>query len=197
MSDTAVLAGGARPRPRPRAAQAHAGRATATRWSCPRQLHHRRAWGCGGKASHGPARSARRILALPPRAPFNAPVRALAYTSRRSSLFDDIDRLKLVFVDGRFDAAASDALAGRRRDRLSAAEDGRDHWAGDLYGNWNRRQNPVKRPFAALNTLAAGRPADPGDRQGHAPGAYPLPPRGTGRPMCMSTTSSGWNLGRK
>lgn len=92
-------------------------------------------------------------------APFNAPVpEALAYTSRESSLFDGIDRLKLVFVDGVFDAAASDPLTGEglQIDILSAADTGAGHWASDLYGTLEASgQNPVKRPFAVLNTLAA------------------------------------------
>ncbi len=92
-------------------------------------------------------------------APFNAPLpEALAYTARESSLFEGIDRLKLVFVDGRFDASASDPLTdeGLQIDVLSAAETVKDHWAGDLYGKLETSgQNPVKRPFAVLNTLAA------------------------------------------
>ncbi|RCW83348.1 SufB/SufD family protein [Paracoccus lutimaris] len=92
-------------------------------------------------------------------APFNAPLpEALAYTSRESSLFDGIDRLKLVFVDGVFDAAASDPLTGEgmQIDILSTADAGPAHWAGDLYGKLETSgQTPVKRPFAVLNTLAA------------------------------------------
>ena len=92
-------------------------------------------------------------------APFNAATpEALAYTSRESSLFEGIDRLKLVFVDGIFDAAASDDLSGEgmQIEVLSAADTGTAHWAADLYGKLETSgQNPVKRPFAALNTLAA------------------------------------------
>jgi Fe-S cluster assembly protein SufD len=71
--------------------------------------------------------------------------------------FDGIDRLTLVFVDGLFDAAASDdpALAGVEISRL--AEAGPDiHWARDLYGVLEARgQSPVQRPLAALNTAFA------------------------------------------
>ncbi|MFH5776199.1 SufB/SufD family protein [Paracoccus broussonetiae] len=91
--------------------------------------------------------------------PFNAAVpEALAYTARESSLFGEIDRLKLVFVDGRFDAAASDELAGEGIEiqTLAAADAAGDHWAADLYGKLEAAgQKPVKRPFAVLNTLAA------------------------------------------
>ena len=92
-------------------------------------------------------------------APFNAPVpEALDYTARESSLFDGIERLKLVFVDGVFDAAASDPLTGEGMeiDVLSVADTGAAHWAADLYGKLETSgQVPVKRPFAVLNTLAA------------------------------------------
>ena len=71
--------------------------------------------------------------------------------------FDGIDRLTLVFVDGVFDAAASDdpALAGVEISRL--AEAGPDiHWARDLYGVLEARgQSPVQRPLSALNTAFA------------------------------------------
>jgi len=92
-------------------------------------------------------------------APFNAAKpEPLAYTSRESSLFGEIDRLKLVFVDGRFDAAASDALEGEGLEiqTLAAADAAGEHWAADLYGKLETAgQTPVKRPFAVLNTLAA------------------------------------------
>jgi len=92
-------------------------------------------------------------------APFNAAnPEPLAYTSRESSLFGEIDRLKLVFVDGRFDASASDALEGEGLEiqTLAAADAAGEHWAADLYGKLETAgQTPVKRPFAVLNTLAA------------------------------------------
>ncbi|MDS9468087.1 SufD family Fe-S cluster assembly protein [Paracoccus sp. MBLB3053] len=90
---------------------------------------------------------------------FNAAVaEPLAFTSRASTLFDDIEQLKLVFVDGRFDAAASDALEGEGLEisTLAAADAAGDHWAAELYGKLETAgQIPVKRPFAVLNTLAA------------------------------------------
>ena len=73
------------------------------------------------------------------------------------ALFDQIDRLKLVFVDGVFDADASDdlALEGITIERLAQA-DADLHWARDLYGTLEKNgQTPVARPLAALNTAFA------------------------------------------
>jgi Fe-S cluster assembly protein SufD len=73
-------------------------------------------------------------------------------------LFDAIDRLKLVFVDGVFDPAASDdpRLAGVEIERLSEAGTRDIHWARDLYGVLEARgQSPVPRPLAALATAFA------------------------------------------
>ncbi len=71
-------------------------------------------------------------------------------------IFDSFDRLKIVFVDGVFDPEASDdlSLEGVQIDRLS---EGRDiHWAKDIYGVLETAgQDPVARPFAALNTAFA------------------------------------------
>ncbi len=86
-------------------------------------------------------------------------------------VFGETDRLKIVFVDGVFDAAASDPLelAGLEISRLALAGEG--HWAEGLYGALEADgQSPVARPFAALNTAVAsdgvlirvtGRPAKP------------------------------------
>ena len=73
-------------------------------------------------------------------------------------IFDAVDRVKLVFVDGVFDAAASDdlALAGVELDLLSKCQTLDIHWARDCYGVLEKRgQTPVKRPLAALNTAFA------------------------------------------
>lgn len=89
----------------------------------------------------------------------NAPeaTRAAIFDDKGEALlFDRIDRLKLVFVDGVFDASASDdpALAGVEIERLAHTAD--IHWARDIYGVLEERgQTPVKRPFAALNTAFA------------------------------------------
>jgi Fe-S cluster assembly protein SufD len=72
-------------------------------------------------------------------------------------LFDAVDRLKIVFVDGVFDAEASDdlTLEGITIERLADATSDL-HWARDLYGVLeNNGQNPVPRPLAALNTAFA------------------------------------------
>lgn len=78
-------------------------------------------------------------------------------TSDEAPLFDSIDRLKIVFVDGVFDADASDDLAldGIKVERLADATSDL-HWARDLYGTLEERgQTPVPRPLAALNTAFA------------------------------------------
>jgi len=72
--------------------------------------------------------------------------------------FDGMDRLKLVFVDGVFDPAASDdlTLSGVTIERLARAGDKDIHWAQGTYGVLEARgQTPVARPFAALNSAFA------------------------------------------
>lgn len=91
--------------------------------------------------------------------PFNAPApAALAVpAAQETPLFDGLDKLTLVFVDGVFDEAASDDLAldGVEIATLAQADAGAG-WATDLYGTLEAAgQKPVKRPFAALNTAAA------------------------------------------
>ena len=88
------------------------------------------------------------VVEPPAAAPF-------AYSDEKM-VFTDIDRLRIVFVDGVFDAAASDdlALAGVEISLLSEAND--IHWATDLYGVLETRgQTPVHRPLATLNTAFA------------------------------------------
>ncbi|PYF12973.1 Fe-S cluster assembly protein SufD [Rhodobacter viridis] len=83
------------------------------------------------------------------------PAAAKAAEDDEAPLFDALDRLKIVFVDGVFDAAASDdlTLAGVEIARLA---DKIPAWAEALYGTLEAAgQNPVKRPFAALNTAQA------------------------------------------
>lgn len=68
-------------------------------------------------------------------------------------LFAGLDALRLTFVDGRFDAAASDALDldGVEIDALADAA-----WAADYYGMREGAAHiPVPRPLAALNTARA------------------------------------------
>lgn len=73
-------------------------------------------------------------------------------------LFNEIDRLRIVFRDGVFDPEMSDdlALEGLEIETLSSAAQTDIHWAKDLYGVLEARgQSPVERPFAALNTAFA------------------------------------------
>ena len=73
-------------------------------------------------------------------------------------VYGEIDRLKVVFVDGVFSAEDSDPLelAGIEIERLTDATATDIHWAGSLYGVLETRgQTPVKRPFAALNSAFA------------------------------------------
>ncbi len=72
--------------------------------------------------------------------------------------FDAIDSLRLVFVDGVFAPERSDdpRLAGVEIERLSEAATRDIHWARELYGTLEARgQDPVARPFAALNSAFA------------------------------------------
>lgn len=72
--------------------------------------------------------------------------------------FEGMDRLKIVFVDGVFDPAASDdlTLSGVTIERLAQAGDKDIHWAQGTYGVLEARgQSPVARPFAALNSAFA------------------------------------------
>ncbi|QCO56919.1 Fe-S cluster assembly protein SufD (plasmid) [Pseudorhodobacter turbinis] len=71
-------------------------------------------------------------------------------------VFSGIDRLRIVFVDGVFDADVSDDLemAGLEISRLADVAD--QHWARDFYGVLETRgQTPVQRPLATLNTAFA------------------------------------------
>ena len=73
-------------------------------------------------------------------------------------VFDAIDRLKIVFVDGVFDAAQSDDLMldGVQIERLAQAGAVDIHWARELYGVLEARgQSPVQRPLAVLNSAFA------------------------------------------
>lgn len=85
------------------------------------------------------------------------PEPAAVFENDEAPLFDALDRLKIVFVDGVFDADASDdlTLEGVRIERLAEA-DSDLHWARDLYGSLETNgQTPVARPLAALNTAFA------------------------------------------
>jgi Fe-S cluster assembly protein SufD len=86
----------------------------------------------------------------------DAPVAQVLHTDE-APMFDAVDRLRVVFADGVFDAQASDdlSLEGVTIERLAAA-DSDLHWAKNLYGVLETRgQTPVARPLAALNTAYA------------------------------------------
>ncbi len=73
-------------------------------------------------------------------------------------VFDGIERVRITFVDGRFDAAQSDDLAaeGIEIERLAEAATRDLHWARELYGRLEERgQSPVARPLATLNSANA------------------------------------------
>ncbi len=83
---------------------------------------------------------------------------AAVFDTGETPLFDSFDRIKIVFVDGVFDADQSDELVGDGLtiERLAdvAAKD--IHWAKDLYGQLETNgQTPVARPLAALNSAFA------------------------------------------
>ena len=72
--------------------------------------------------------------------------------------FEDVDALRLVFVDGVFRADLSDDLAmdGVEIQTLGDALKADIHWAKGLYGALEAAgQTPVARPMAALNTAVA------------------------------------------
>ena len=80
------------------------------------------------------------------------------FTGHNPGIFDSVDRVKLVFRDGVFDANASDNLAeeGLEIARLAEVTALDVHWAKDLYGVLETAgHDPVPRPFAALNTATA------------------------------------------
>ena len=83
--------------------------------------------------------------------------KATVLKTAEAPVFDGVDRLRIVFVDGVFDAEASDdlSLEGVTIERLATA-DSDLHWAKNLYGVLETRgQTPVARPLAALNTAYA------------------------------------------
>ncbi|WP_341861482.1 SufD family Fe-S cluster assembly protein [Gymnodinialimonas sp. 57CJ19] len=88
----------------------------------------------------------------------NTPRAAVFHDPTETPLFADIDRLKVVFVDGVFDADKSDdlAMAGLEIERLEDVLAKDIHWAKDFYGTRETAgQDPVARPLAALNTAFA------------------------------------------
>ena len=87
-----------------------------------------------------------------------APEAAVFDAHDEAPIFDGRERTVIAFVDGVFDPARSDDLAGAGLEisRLVEADRADLHWARDLYGVLEARgQVPVARPLAALNTAAA------------------------------------------
>ncbi|WP_406644723.1 SufD family Fe-S cluster assembly protein [Aliisedimentitalea scapharcae] len=83
---------------------------------------------------------------------------AAVFDNDEAPMFNDLERLRIVFVDGVFDPEQSDdlALEGVRIDRLEDICCKDIHWAKDIYGVLEARgQSPVERPLAALNTAFA------------------------------------------
>lgn len=83
---------------------------------------------------------------------------AALFENTEAPIFGTLDRVKIVFVDGVFDAEASDdlKLEGVSIERLADAGTADIHWAKDVYGVLEARgQDPVERPLAALNTAYA------------------------------------------
>lgn len=83
---------------------------------------------------------------------------AAVFDPKETPVFGALDSLLVVFVDGVFDAEASDDLTGEgiEIDRLATAAQADIHWAQDYYGVLETRgQTPVDRPLAALNTATA------------------------------------------
>jgi len=83
---------------------------------------------------------------------------AAVFHADEPPIFDGVDRLRIVFVDGVFDAGASDdlALEGVSIERLADVAETDIHWAKELYGTLEAKgQDPVQRPLAALNTAFA------------------------------------------
>jgi len=86
-------------------------------------------------------------------------VPAAVFVNDEDALFADRDRVKIVFVDGIYDADQSDDLTaeGVEIALLADALSADIHWAHDLYGTLEARgQVPVERPLAAMNTAFAG-----------------------------------------
>ncbi|MCC6007618.1 MAG: SufD family Fe-S cluster assembly protein, partial [Rhodobacteraceae bacterium] len=85
-----------------------------------------------------------------------APLPAPRFEIGERPVFDIVDRLRLVFVDGVLEPRRSDPLAMEHVE-ITPLTDAPDlHWAAGLYGALEGAgQLPVARPHAALNTAVA------------------------------------------
>ncbi|MDB4078563.1 Fe-S cluster assembly protein SufD [Amylibacter sp.] len=83
---------------------------------------------------------------------------AALFSNDEPPMFESIDRVKIVFVDGILDLTQSDdlLLEGATIETIIDATSKDIHWAKDLFGSLEKNgQKPVKRPLAALNTAMA------------------------------------------
>lgn len=83
---------------------------------------------------------------------------AALFSNDEPPMFESIDRVKIIFVDGILDLSQSDdlILEGATIETLVDATSKDIHWAKDLFGSLEKNgQKPVKRPLAALNTAMA------------------------------------------
>lgn len=83
---------------------------------------------------------------------------AAVFNADETPMFDGVDRLKIVFVDGVFDADASDDLSldNVTIERLADVTQRDIHWAKDLFGAIEADSHThTPRPLAALNTAMA------------------------------------------
>ncbi len=86
------------------------------------------------------------------------PQEAAVFHNDEGPLFDAVERIKIVFVDGIFDPDRSSDLAaeGLEIGLLETALTADIHWAQEFYGTLEiAGQTPVERPLAALNTAFA------------------------------------------
>ena len=86
------------------------------------------------------------------------PAQAQALQPEEPQIFQDVEQLKVTFVDGVYRADLSDPLelAGLEIETLEQALSKDIHWARDLFGVLEAKgQDPVDRPLAALNTATA------------------------------------------
>jgi Fe-S cluster assembly protein SufD len=84
--------------------------------------------------------------------------KAALFDGDEYAIFGDYDSVKIVFVDGVYDASQSDdlSLAGVEIETLEDALGKDIHWAKDVFGVLEANgQSPVERPLAALNTAVA------------------------------------------
>lgn len=85
-------------------------------------------------------------------------IHAALFDPNEAPLYDQVDRLRIVFVDGVFDAEASDdlSLENITIERLNEVSTLDVHWAKDAYGAIEATvHDHVDRPLAALNTAFA------------------------------------------